>query len=45
MESLADLIIDAWYRTKPCPDGDIAPFCPSCLYQTIKQLIEGINNE
>jgi len=40
MTNLRDVIIRAWDRTEPCPDGYKADFCPSCLFENIVKVLE-----
>lgn len=44
--NLRDLIIRAWDETAPCPDGAGGQsFCPSCLFETLKKLLLGADND
>ena len=40
MITLRDAIIRAWDRTQGCPDGVNGGFCPSCLYASLKEVLE-----
>lgn len=45
-QELRDLIIRAWDETAPCPDGAGGQsFCPSCLFETLKELLLGADND